>query len=188
MGNLRLSWVLSALCWQLCTRAAENTGGCHVTCSTCPITAEVGQDVVLPCQLQPPLNARTQTVEWACNSSNVHIYRNMKDDPDSQNSKFKNRTHLFHHNMTKGNVSLKITNVALSDAGNYICFFPTLGCQCNVTMTVHSHIAGKNSSLCADPKSWIHTGIAVGVGIGIGIAVAVLMSHFSKCGNRSSCP
>lgn len=91
-----------------------------------PGRAVVGQDVILPCHLQNQADVTGETVEWTYNNTEVHVYRHMKDDADSQDKKYKNRTSLFHNEMTKGNISLKLTNVTEKDAGNYTCYVPKL--------------------------------------------------------------
>ncbi|XP_041841795.1 myelin-oligodendrocyte glycoprotein-like isoform X1 [Melanotaenia boesemani] len=101
-----------------------SVNGYEVIGSPEPVTAESGQDVVLPCRLEPGFDATTLTVEWRRNNATVHLYRSQKDDNEDQDQRFKGRTSLFHDEMHHGNISLKLRNVSEEDAGNYICFVP----------------------------------------------------------------
>ncbi|XP_041841755.1 butyrophilin-like protein 2 isoform X2 [Melanotaenia boesemani] len=94
-----------------------------------PVTAESGQDVVLPCRLEPPFDVTTLTVEWRWNKATVHVYRNLRDYKDPQDQRFKGRTSLFHNEMIHGNISLKLSKVTEEDAGIYTCFVPKLNSQ-----------------------------------------------------------
>uniref|UniRef100_A0A3Q4G3Q0 Ig-like domain-containing protein n=1 Tax=Neolamprologus brichardi TaxID=32507 RepID=A0A3Q4G3Q0_NEOBR len=87
-----------------------------------PVKANVGEDVILPCHLEPPFNVSTLTVEWKRNKTYVHVYRSMKHDPNQQNSHFINRTYLFCDEIGKGNISLLLRNVSKEDEGVYICY------------------------------------------------------------------
>ncbi|XP_071401723.1 butyrophilin-like protein 2 isoform X2 [Centroberyx affinis] len=97
---------------------AENT---EVIGSLQPIEAVIGGDVILPCHLEPPSDVKELTVEWTLNKSFVHVYRHGADSPDIQDKRFENRTSLFHEEMTKGNISLKLSSVQPSDEGRYTC-------------------------------------------------------------------
>uniref|UniRef100_A0A3Q4G3R1 Ig-like domain-containing protein n=1 Tax=Neolamprologus brichardi TaxID=32507 RepID=A0A3Q4G3R1_NEOBR len=88
-----------------------------------PVKANVGEDVILPCHLEPPFNVSTLTVEWKRNKTYVHVYRSMKHDPNQQNSHFINRTYLFCDEIGKGNISLLLRNVSKEDEGVYICYY-----------------------------------------------------------------
>ncbi|XP_070711230.1 butyrophilin subfamily 2 member A2-like [Pempheris klunzingeri] len=110
-----------------------------------PITVSVGDDAILPCHLEPPFDVTTLTVEWKQGTKHVHIYRSREDHLEDQDQNFKHRTSLFHHEMEKGNISLKLTNVTEEDAGKYTCFVPKLQSQVkqdyvtlNVTVDRHS--------------------------------------------------
>ncbi|KAI3375989.1 hypothetical protein L3Q82_016517 [Scortum barcoo] len=76
-----------------------------------PVRVRVGDDAILPCHLEPPFNVNNLTVEWKWNETEVYIYRSRKPYLDNQDENFKGRTSLFHEEMEKGNISLKVTNV-----------------------------------------------------------------------------
>ncbi|XP_027143398.1 V-set domain-containing T-cell activation inhibitor 1 isoform X1 [Larimichthys crocea] len=106
-----------------------------------PVKATLGQDVILPCHLEPPFDVSTLTVEWKQGEKHVHRYRSGVDDQAGQDKNYTNRTSLFHEEMTSGNISLKLTKVTELDAGNYTCHVPKLHSQVRrgkVTLTVES--------------------------------------------------
>ncbi|XP_026225387.1 myelin-oligodendrocyte glycoprotein-like [Anabas testudineus] len=109
--------------------AAKNSVKSNVTGSHEPVRAVVGEDVILPCHLEPPFDVTTLRVDWKFNGQFVHVYRSLKDDPDPQHEQFKHRTSLFHDEMHKGNISLKLTNVSEADKGHYTCYVPKLESQ-----------------------------------------------------------
>ncbi|KAM3590329.1 uncharacterized protein V6R79_007682 [Siganus canaliculatus] len=92
-----------------------------------PVQATVGEDVVLSCHLDPPSDVSAKTVHWKRNHLTVHLYRDRNDDyEDLQDEQFRGRTSLFHHEMSRGNISLKLTNVTEEDSGRYSCYLPKL--------------------------------------------------------------
>ena len=88
-----------------------------------PVTAVVGEDVVLPCRLSPRLNAENMDVLWFWSKSRifVHIYSNGQDDYSSQMPQYRGRTELSKEGLSVGNVSLRILSTRLSDEGQYQC-------------------------------------------------------------------
>uniref|UniRef100_A0A665TP06 Ig-like domain-containing protein n=1 Tax=Echeneis naucrates TaxID=173247 RepID=A0A665TP06_ECHNA len=91
------------------------------------IRVSAGEDVILNCEVEPDIDLTKKTVEWKYFDTStkkelwVHMFRNGKDDPDSQDDKFKKRTFLFHDKLKEGNLSLKLLSVNLSDEGIYTC-------------------------------------------------------------------
>ncbi|XP_042257891.1 myelin-oligodendrocyte glycoprotein-like isoform X3 [Thunnus maccoyii] len=116
--------------------------GCHgqseVIGSTQPIIASPGDDVILPCHLDPEFNVKGLTVEWSkpdlkpdpsdrlSRVAYVHLYRDRREVPDMKIPAYLNRTELFTDELERGNISLKIMNVTLADEGRYRCFIPKL--------------------------------------------------------------
>lgn len=123
-------WVLRLfLALHLAVSRAENT---VLVGSTDPVRGIVGGDVILPCFLRPTSSAVEESVEWQrldLEPKEVHLYRDHSDDYALQNPSYTGRTSLFHEELKNGNVSLKLTNVKRSDAGNYTCYIPTSGHQ-----------------------------------------------------------
>lgn len=117
-------------------------GQSDVIGSNKPVNVTIGDDAILPCHLEPEFDLKTQTVEWRRDQTIVHVYRNRDDDPVPQDESFRGRTSLFPDEMTRGNISLKLTNVTEQDAGEYRCFVPNLKGQIKkgyVTLIVGEH-------------------------------------------------
>uniref|UniRef100_A0A669DBB8 Ig-like domain-containing protein n=1 Tax=Oreochromis niloticus TaxID=8128 RepID=A0A669DBB8_ORENI len=101
--------------------------------SNLPIIAAPGDDVILPCHLEPMFDVQDLTVEWSKpdlkpdpSDEYVHLYRHGKEVPDMKMASYFRRTELFMDDMTHGNISLKILNVSEEDNGRYRCFIPKL--------------------------------------------------------------
>ncbi|XP_071315923.1 myelin-oligodendrocyte glycoprotein-like isoform X2 [Trachinotus anak] len=100
-----------------------------------PIVAAPGDDVILPCYVDPQLNVEELTVEWSKPDfkpdpkdrfKHVHLYRDTREVVEMKISSYVMRTALFMEELRKGNISLKITNVTFADEGRYRCFIPKL--------------------------------------------------------------
>lgn len=117
--------------------------------------AAPGDDVILPCHVQPHFNVVDYTVVWSkpdlrpdpndrlSRVNYVHLYRDALEVPDMKIPSYERRTELFTGGLREGNISLKITNVTLGDEGRYKCFIPKLKGQ------IKSSIV----SLIVDPNS-----------------------------------
>ncbi|NWI20210.1 MOG protein, partial [Crypturellus soui] len=88
-----------------------------------PLSATVGRDVVLSCQLSPTLNAQTMTVRWIRQhiSETVHLYRDGEDLYFERMEEYRGRTKLSHDGLLRGKLDLLIANVRPSDDGLYFC-------------------------------------------------------------------
>uniref|UniRef100_A0A8C7FF52 Butyrophilin subfamily 1 member A1-like n=1 Tax=Oncorhynchus kisutch TaxID=8019 RepID=A0A8C7FF52_ONCKI len=101
-----------------------------------PVVALAGDDIILPCSLEPNVSAEDMAVEWTglyLRTRNVHLYLDGRDSNEDQFPSYRGRTSMFHEELKNGNVSLKLTRVTLSDAGSYRCFIPTLTSQVKET-------------------------------------------------------
>uniref|UniRef100_A0AAX7STT2 Ig-like domain-containing protein n=1 Tax=Astatotilapia calliptera TaxID=8154 RepID=A0AAX7STT2_ASTCA len=106
--------------------------------SNLPIVAAPGDDVILPCHLEPMFDVQGLTVEWSkpdlkpdpsdrlSRVEYVHLYRDRQEVPDMKMASYFRRTELFMDDMKHGNISLKILNVSEEDNGRYRCFIPKL--------------------------------------------------------------
>nr|BAC82495.1 Chicken B-G antigen homologous [Coturnix japonica] len=85
------------------------------------VTATVGQDVVLHCQLSPWKDAWNSDIRWILHQSSglVHHYRNGEDL--EQMEEYKGRTELLRDGLIDGNLDLRITALTFADSGSYIC-------------------------------------------------------------------
>nr|XP_038043683.1 butyrophilin subfamily 1 member A1 isoform X2 [Anas platyrhynchos] len=88
-----------------------------------PVTATVGQDVVLPCHLSPQRDARSLEVTWIRDdlSETVHHYHNGEDLYGEQMRAYAGRTELVRDGLSAGSLDLRITGLRPSDDGQYVC-------------------------------------------------------------------
>ncbi|KAL7846210.1 hypothetical protein AOLI_G00244020 [Acnodon oligacanthus] len=91
-----------------------------------PLVVEAGEDLALPCSLQPNISAEDMMVEWIrtdLTESNalVHLYKDHKDTNGKQMKSYRGRTALFKEDLQRGNTSLKLSAVRPSDKGSYQC-------------------------------------------------------------------
>ncbi|XP_059210485.1 butyrophilin subfamily 3 member A2-like [Centropristis striata] len=99
----------------------------------------VGDDVVLPCQLEPSMNAVTMTIEWGrpdLKPRFVFVWHNGKELLNEQNKAYKGRASLSISNMKHGDISLKLSPVKNSDHGTYRCYIPKLSQEYFVELLV----------------------------------------------------
>ncbi|XP_036419895.1 ribonuclease inhibitor-like isoform X2 [Colossoma macropomum] len=110
-----------------------------------PLVVEVGEDLVLPCSLQPSVSAVDMTVEWSrlhLNDRIVHLYEDYKDRSFDQMGTYRERTTLFKEELKKGNTSLKLSVLELSDEGAYKCFIEFM--SWNNHVIVYVEVKGKH--------------------------------------------
>ncbi|XP_071880832.1 butyrophilin subfamily 1 member A1-like [Anas platyrhynchos] len=88
-----------------------------------PVTATVGQDVVLPCHLSPQHDAHSLEVRWIRRtiSETVHHYRNGEDLYGEQMWAYSGRTELARDGLSDGRLDLRIFGLRPSDDGQYVC-------------------------------------------------------------------
>lgn len=95
-----------------------------------PIVATSGDDVILPCHLEPSRSVEEAVVEWSRQDPShiqyVHVYRDHDEVTDMKAASYRGRTVLFKEELKHGNISLKIIDVSPADEGSYKCFIPTL--------------------------------------------------------------
>ncbi|XP_047454091.1 butyrophilin subfamily 3 member A2-like [Mugil cephalus] len=104
-----------------------------------PIVALVGADIVLPCHLQPAIDASDMTVEWSrpdLDPRFVLVWRDAQDLQSRKHPSFRSRTSLFTHELKQGNISLKLSSVKLPDQGTYRCFAPELNRDATAQLVV----------------------------------------------------
>ncbi|XP_066530505.1 myelin-oligodendrocyte glycoprotein-like [Hoplias malabaricus] len=105
------------------TRAEEF----NVVAPDASLTVKVGEDLVLPCFLQPKISAVDMTVKLSRQELNlanrlVHLYEGYKDKDDQQGESYRGRRALFKEELKRGNTSLKLSTVQFSDKGLYQCY------------------------------------------------------------------
>ncbi|XP_055486409.1 butyrophilin subfamily 1 member A1-like isoform X2 [Leucoraja erinacea] len=92
-----------------------------------PVVATVGEDAVLECQKIPNTSLDALEVRWFTTSSGspVHLYTNGQHRAEVQDGAYRGRTELFREEFPRGNASLKLKRVKVSDAGIYTCSIST---------------------------------------------------------------
>ncbi|KAG8005954.1 Butyrophilin-like protein 2 [Nibea albiflora] len=108
-------------------------------CSHQPIVVLSGDDVILPCHLEPPIDADSETVIWTrtdLDPKYIHYHKDGRLNFKNQNPSYHYRTRLFVDEMPNGNVSMKIFRVKLSDTGEYKCSLPSMMKEASIQLTV----------------------------------------------------
>ncbi|XP_062301372.1 lamin-A-like [Scomber scombrus] len=106
--------------------------------STHPIVARVGDDIILPCHLEPAVNVFADTLEWRRSDLDifVHVRRSGQEFVKAKGPSYRGRTSLFIEELKRGNISLKLSQVTLSDKGTYKCHIPDMKKQFSVELVV----------------------------------------------------
>uniref|UniRef100_A0A3Q1FE78 Butyrophilin subfamily 3 member A2-like n=1 Tax=Acanthochromis polyacanthus TaxID=80966 RepID=A0A3Q1FE78_9TELE len=89
-----------------------------------PVLAFAGGDAVLPCSFEITTSNDFPTVEWSkegLKPNVIFLYRDGCETHEMKNPAFEYRTSLIARELKNGNVSLRISDVQLSDAGKYQC-------------------------------------------------------------------
>ncbi|XP_072529560.1 uncharacterized protein [Salminus brasiliensis] len=109
-----------------------------------PLVAEAGEDLVLPCFIQPSISANDMRVEWFrlhLTDTLVHLYEYYEDRNEKQMESYKGRTGLFKEELQNGNASLKLSAVRPSDEGAYKCYIESKSWYDDIT--VYVEVKGK---------------------------------------------
>uniref|UniRef100_A0A3B4G9S8 Ig-like domain-containing protein n=1 Tax=Pundamilia nyererei TaxID=303518 RepID=A0A3B4G9S8_9CICH len=88
------------------------------------VLAFAGGDVILPCSFNISDNTDFPTVEWSKEGLKpdvVFLYRDGCEAYEMKNPAFEYRTSFIVKELKDGNISLRISNVQVSDAGKYQC-------------------------------------------------------------------
>ncbi|XP_069053691.1 butyrophilin subfamily 1 member A1-like [Lepisosteus oculatus] len=95
----------------------------NVVGPTAPVVVSPGEDTVLPCYLSPNISAELLEIRWFRENYDAPVcfYQNHTYNHDGQSPPYKGRAELFLDELPKGNVSLKLRDVRLSDNGQYNC-------------------------------------------------------------------
>ncbi|XP_056881986.1 butyrophilin subfamily 3 member A2-like [Takifugu flavidus] len=128
---LNLCYIL-LLTLRLLSNAVE--GKSRVIGSSDPVLAVEGEDVVLPCFVEPKESVVELPLEWAKVDSNpqdlteayAHVYRDAQELLDMTAPSYHGRTTLSLEGLRRGDISLRISNVTQVDSGRYRCHLPTL--------------------------------------------------------------
>ncbi|XP_065326269.1 butyrophilin-like protein 10 [Pelmatolapia mariae] len=104
-----------------------------------PVVALVDDDVILPCHVEPAEDVTAEILEWTRSDLDprfVHVWRSGQDVVNARNPSYRGRTSLFINELKRGNISLKLSRVKLSDKGTYECQIPLMGKKSVVELVV----------------------------------------------------
>uniref|UniRef100_A0A3P9CNT5 Ig-like domain-containing protein n=1 Tax=Maylandia zebra TaxID=106582 RepID=A0A3P9CNT5_9CICH len=97
-----------------------------------------GDDIILPCQLEPARDAVDLTVEWSRRDLKPRFVHLKRDDAElvTQNTLYSRRTSLSVNKLKCGDISLKLSKVQVSDAGTYSCLVPEIGAKSGMELVI----------------------------------------------------
>ncbi|XP_060759861.1 butyrophilin subfamily 1 member A1-like isoform X2 [Neoarius graeffei] len=133
--------------------------GLQVVGPEAPLVAVAGEDLVLPCFLKPNTSAVDMTVEWMRveeGASLVHLYQDHEDRNEEQSQPYRGRTSLFKEELQKGNASLKLSPLQLSDEGSYKCLIDDKSWFDDITF--HITVEAQGSHPVIRMESYDHSG------------------------------
>ncbi|XP_050960741.1 butyrophilin subfamily 1 member A1 [Labeo rohita] len=119
-----------------------------------PIFAVAGEDVILPCSVKPNISVVDMRVEWfrldLKDSQLVHLYEDHVDKNTDQSQSYRRRTKLNHQELQKGNASLKLSSVQISDKGHYKCFIQSKSWSDDATVDFKVEAVGRPPVITVD--------------------------------------
>ncbi|XP_047012430.1 butyrophilin subfamily 1 member A1 isoform X4 [Ictalurus punctatus] len=124
-----------------------------------PLDAVAGEDLVLPCFIKPNTSAVHMTVEWIRVEdvvSLVHLYKDHEDRNEKQAQSYRGRTSLFKEELQKGNASLKLSSLRVSDEGKYKCLIEDKSWYDDITVHVTVKVLGSHPVITME--SYDHSG------------------------------
>lgn len=115
-----------------------STGQSQMIGPTQPLVVMTGDDIILPCQLDPARDAVDLTVEWSRHDLKPRFVHLKRDDAElvTQNTLYSRRTSLSVNKLKCGDISLKLSKVQVSDAGMYNCLVPEIGAETGMELVV----------------------------------------------------
>ncbi|KAJ8262594.1 hypothetical protein GJAV_G00168170 [Gymnothorax javanicus] len=115
-------WCLILLMYHLISVSRQET--LQIVGASGPIIASVGEDVTLPCSLQPSRSTKIVYVQWFRPQNRdplVHLHDQGEDSNQNQNPSYNERTGLLSEDLTNGIASLRLRDVQVTDKGEYQC-------------------------------------------------------------------
>lgn len=112
------------------------------------IVAVVGEDVILPCRLEPAADVVSKSLEWGrpdLEPRFVHVWHEGQNLLVNQNPSYKGRTSLSIEKLRHGDLSLKLSAVKHSDNGIYRCYFPSQSKESTVELFVGEWVSVFNT-------------------------------------------
>ncbi|XP_058624310.1 butyrophilin subfamily 1 member A1-like [Onychostoma macrolepis] len=119
-----------------------------------PVLAVAGEDVILPCSVKPSISVVDMRVEWfrldLRDSQLVHLYEDHVDKNTDQIQSYRERTELDHQELQRGDASLKLSSVRVSDEGLYKCFIQSRSWFDDATVNVSVEAVGRPPVITVD--------------------------------------
>ncbi|XP_073721180.1 butyrophilin subfamily 1 member A1-like [Misgurnus anguillicaudatus] len=118
-----------------------------------PLIVVSGEDVILPCSLKPNISAVNMRVKWFrldLKDSVVHLYENHEDKNTNQLQSYRERTEVFKDELQKGNTSLKLSRVQISDEGLYKCLIQSKTNYDDITVDLIVEAVGSHPLITVD--------------------------------------
>ncbi|XP_073693432.1 butyrophilin subfamily 1 member A1-like isoform X1 [Garra rufa] len=119
-----------------------------------PVFAVAGEDVILPCSVKPNTSVVDMRVEWfrldLKDSQLVHLYEDHVDKNTNQIQSYRGRTKLNHQELEKGNTSVRVSSVRVSDEGLYKCFIQSKSWYDDATVDVRVEAVGSTPVITVD--------------------------------------
>ncbi|XP_026065920.1 butyrophilin subfamily 2 member A1-like isoform X2 [Carassius auratus] len=125
----------------------------EVVGSADPVFAVAGEDVILPCSVKPNTSVVDMRVEWFRSDqkdSQVHLYEDHEDRNRDQSQSYRERTKLNHQELQRGDASLKLSSVQVSDEGLYKCFIESKSWYDDTTVEVRVEAVGRPPVITVD--------------------------------------
>ncbi|KAM8794795.1 butyrophilin subfamily 1 member A1-like [Eudromia elegans] len=113
-------WLWTVLFSTICS----SSNGVYLSSSQEPVVGVFGQDIILPCQLSPPIRLQDMGLLWRKFESAYIIINSYtgRENKELPGIGYKDRTELFPHEFIRGNLSLKLKSLRVEEAGQYQCF------------------------------------------------------------------
>ncbi|XP_063050172.1 uncharacterized protein LOC134444927 [Engraulis encrasicolus] len=88
-----------------------------------PLVAQLGGSVLLPCAAESPLPLEELEVEWrrADSGALLHLFQEGEERPESQDQAYRGRAHFFPEKIARGDYSLLLENITVSDRTLFRC-------------------------------------------------------------------
>ncbi|KAL7375489.1 hypothetical protein ABVT39_018377 [Epinephelus coioides] len=105
------------------------------------IVTLVGEDVILPCHLEPAVDVVSKSVEWGrldLEPRFVHVWHEGQNILSNQNPSYRGRTSVSIEKLKHGDLSLTLSAAKLSDNGIYRCYCPSQSKESTVELIVGS--------------------------------------------------
>lgn len=109
--------------------------------------AIVGEEVILHCYIFPVENAEHTEVHWYHEpfTKPLQLYKRDNDHYRETNLDNTEQTEILNEAIGKGNITLRIQNVSVSDGGKYRCLFKNGNFTKETVLELK--VLGKNDSL-----------------------------------------